>query len=1078
GRQIEQLLADHNICLLNNNEKTHFHLPTQTYHSIDLALCTPALLPFLNLTVDDNLHNSDHFPLIITDNRHNSANHYYSPKYVYNAADWQKFSSLADITSAIIDNRTVDEALENIISIIKTAADASIPLAKGTRRRQYKPWWNDLCQQAYKAQQKAWNTFRRYPTTANLIKFKKSKADSRRIQRQSQRLSWRKYISTITSSTSSKELWQKVKKACGNVPSHSISTLTHNDQTISSPKEIADTIASSLAQISSSRNYPDHFLAHKLKEEKTKLNFNTQSDLPYNNSFTLLEFQSCLSTVHNSVPGPDNIGYILIKHLTIESQTNILRLYNRIWQEQTFPTLWHQAIIIPILKPGKDATNPLNYRPIALTCCLCKLLERLVNRRLVYYLETNNIIHPHQSGFRKGRCTLDNLLSLETDIRLAFLQKKHLVAIFFDIEKAYDRTWRHGILSDLYAFGLRGNLPIFIRNFLRLRKFRVRVGFEFSDSYIQEEGVPQGSVLSVSLFIIKINNILHQLPSFVKGHLYVDDLYISCTGNHISFIEQQLQTAVQKIKHWSDFNGFNFSASKSSGVHFCRKRGLHLDPEIEMDGRIIQIENQVRFLGILFDRKLTFLSHVKCLRKRCERALNILKVLSNTSWGADRLSLQRIYRATILSKLDYGSAIYGSARNSVLKKLDPIHHSALRLCSGAFRTSPTSSLYVDCYEPPLEIRRQMLSLHYYLRISSNTRHPCHGFHLRPFLHRLQQARPSSVPTFFTRMHNLMKDFNLHEVPISLQPSFLPPWKDSEFKYLNPFGSFDKSNTSDTIFQQLFADHRLRFHDFVPIYTDGSKLSSRVSFAVVFPKSVSAFTLLPFCSIFTAEITAVFHALKQILKCPIGKYAIYTDSLSVLQALNSLHCKSHPLVFSVLDLYEKLISQGFSLVFCWVPSHVGIAGNEQADSNARSATHFSHEPVPVCDLKKHIKSCLQMKWQIHWDQELNNKLHSIKPIIENWSEDVNRKRSTILTRLRIGHTRFTHRHLLLGEPAPTCPHCSCTMSVKHILIECKHFKIHRLRFFNTSSPTLTTMIGRHPHIYLFEFLKITGFYPHI
>ncbi|GBM04979.1 putative RNA-directed DNA polymerase from transposon X-element [Araneus ventricosus] len=902
---------------------------TQTDENITKVIVPPLTKLKPGKVIDDYLHNSDHFPLIITDNRHNSANHYYSPKYVYNAADWQKFSSLADITSAIIDNHTVDEALENIISIIKTAADASIPLAK-----------------------------------ANLIKFKKSKADSRRIQRQSQRLSWRKYISTITSSTSSKELWQKVKKACGNVPSHSISTLTNNDQTISSPKEIADTIASSLVQISSSRNYPDHFLAHKLKEEKTKLNFNTQFDLPYNNSFTLLEFQSCLSTVHNSAPGPDNIGSFLIKHLTIESQTNILRLYNRIWQEQTFPTLWHQAIITPILKPGKDATNPLNYRPIALTCCLCKLLERLVNRRLVHYLETNNIIHPHQSGFRKGRCTLDNLLSLETDIRLAFLQKKHLVAIFFDIEKAYDRTWRHGILSDLYAFGLRGNLPIFIRNFLRLRKFRVRVGFEFSDSYIQEEGVPQGSVLSVSLFIIKINNILHQLPSFVKGHLYVDDLYISCTGNHISFIEQQLQTAVQKIKHWSDFNGFNFSASKSSGVHFCRKRGLHLDPEIEMDGRIIQIENQVRFLGILFDRKLTFLSHVKYLRKRCERALNILKVLSNTSWGADRLSLQRIYRSTILSTLDYGSAIYGSARKSVLKKLDPIHHSALRLCSGAFRTSPTSSLYVDCYEPPLEIRRQMLSLHYYLRISSNTRHPCHGFQLRPFLHRLQQARPSSVPTFFTRMHNLMKDFNLHEVPISLQPSFLPPWKDSEFKYLNPFGSFDKSNTSDTIFQQLFADHRLRFHDFVPIYTDGSKLSSRVSFAVVFPKSVSAFTLLPFCSIFTAEITAVFHALKQILKCPIGKYAIYTDSLSVLQALNSLHCKSHPLVFSVLDLYEKLISQGFSLVFCWVPSHVGIAGNEQADSNARSATHFSHEPVPVCDLKKHIKSCLQMKWQIH------------------------------------------------------------------------------------------------------------------
>ncbi|GBN98434.1 hypothetical protein AVEN_242030-1 [Araneus ventricosus] len=159
------VLADHSICLLNNDENTHFHLPTQTFHSIDLELCTPALLPSLNLTVDGNRHNSDHFPLIITDNRHNSANHYYSPKYVYNAADWQTFSSLADITSDIIDNHTVDEALEHIISIIKTAADACIPLAKGTRQRQYKPWWNDLCQQAYKAQQKAWNIYRRYPTT-------------------------------------------------------------------------------------------------------------------------------------------------------------------------------------------------------------------------------------------------------------------------------------------------------------------------------------------------------------------------------------------------------------------------------------------------------------------------------------------------------------------------------------------------------------------------------------------------------------------------------------------------------------------------------------------------------------------------------------------------------------------------------------------------------------------------------------------------------------------------------------------------------------------------------------------------
>ena len=101
------------------------------------------------------------------------------------------------------------------------------------------------------------------------------------------------------------------------------------------------------------------------------------------------------------------------------------------------------------------------------------------------------------------------------------------MSIFFDIEKAYDKTWRHGILRDLFDLGLRGNLPIFIKNFLKLRRFQVRLGTILSDFYLQEEGVPQGSVLSVTLFSLKINNILKQLPSTVYGSLYEDDLQIS-----------------------------------------------------------------------------------------------------------------------------------------------------------------------------------------------------------------------------------------------------------------------------------------------------------------------------------------------------------------------------------------------------------------------------------------------------------------------------------------------------------------------------------------------------------------------
>ncbi|GBL87507.1 hypothetical protein AVEN_165129-1 [Araneus ventricosus] len=199
----------------------------------------------------------------------------------------------------------------------------------------------------------------------------------------------------------------------------------------------------------------------------------------------------------------------------------------------------------------------------------------MVNKRLKYYLETNSFFSPFQSGFRQGRSTIDNLLALETEIRNAFIRRQHAVAIFFDIEKAYDRAWRHGILRDLYNCNLRGNLPIFIQNFLKLRQFRVRIGNRLSDYFVQEEGVPQGSVLSVTLFTLKLNGILQKLPLSVKGFLYVDDLYISCTGDNMAFIERQLQLAVNKVHEWSDFNGFTFSTAKTSCVHFCRKRRLH-----------------------------------------------------------------------------------------------------------------------------------------------------------------------------------------------------------------------------------------------------------------------------------------------------------------------------------------------------------------------------------------------------------------------------------------------------------------------------------------------------------------------
>ena len=188
---------------------------------------------------------------------------------------------------------------------------------------------------------------------------------------------------------------------------------------------------------------------------------------------------------HDSATGPDEIHYQMLKHLPESSLQALLGIFNHIWTTGDFPEDWRLATVIPIPKPGKDHAEPTNYRPIALTSCLCKTLERMINKRLIWYLESNNLLSRYQSGFRAGRSTNDNLVRLETFIRDAFVKKEHIVAVFFDLEKAYGTTWRYGIMKDIHKLGLRGRLPTFIESFLADRAMQVRVGSTLSDLYDQ-----------------------------------------------------------------------------------------------------------------------------------------------------------------------------------------------------------------------------------------------------------------------------------------------------------------------------------------------------------------------------------------------------------------------------------------------------------------------------------------------------------------------------------------------------------------------------------------------------------------
>ena len=322
-------------------------------------------------------------------------------------------------------------------------------------------------------------------------------------------------------------------------------------------------------------------------------------------------------------------------------------------------------------------------------------------------------------------------------------------------------------------------------------------------------------------------------------------------------IERQLQQCLNKLQTWSDENSFKFSKSKTNVMHFCNLRNHHADPHLTLDGSVLPVVEETKFLGLIFDRKLTFLPHINYLKAKCLKALNLLKVVGNTNWGADRKVMLRLYRSLIRSKLDYGSIVYGSARKSYLEKLDPVHNQGLRLALGAFRTSPAESLYVEANEPSLSQRRDKLSLQYITKLKSNPSNPAYNVVFNPNYKDLFSNKPKAIPSFGIRMEPKMENAKVDlDLIAEYKVPETPPWTLEKPKVIFDLTSHQKSNTDSLIFQSKFNELKSKFPHHSHIYTDGSKIGKVVASAAVLDKHISKSRLPDGASIFSAELRAI------------------------------------------------------------------------------------------------------------------------------------------------------------------------------------------------------------------------------
>ena len=177
--------------------------------------------------------------------------------------------------------------------------------------------------------------------------------------------------------------------------------------TYSTPRDIADILAKTFASVSSNDNYIPSFLPRKRLIKQNLPDFGNMN-CSCNQKFKMRELECILAKIKNTTPGEDGVTYGMIKNMPVKAKEFLLRVFNRFFRESYFPPIWNRSTVIPIPKPGKNPNSPKSYRPISLTSCLCKLMERLINERFMEFLIMHRILTPAQSGGVRNRSTIDH----------------------------------------------------------------------------------------------------------------------------------------------------------------------------------------------------------------------------------------------------------------------------------------------------------------------------------------------------------------------------------------------------------------------------------------------------------------------------------------------------------------------------------------------------------------------------------------------------------------------------------------------------------------------------------------------
>lgn len=900
------------------------------------------------------------------------------------------------------------------------------------------PWWDIEINNARKLKNKTLKIYIREKSRESLIEMKKANAQYKLMTKSKKLESWEKFISETNDDMDSKTLWNRVKKLKGVSSVRLIPNILNDEgNVVESPSEIANVLAEFFQNVSSESSLKDCQKEH-LRKLRKKVNKTFVNKFPkFDEEFSYQELLRAIKNTKDSAPGEDGFKYKIYKELDSRNQKYLLKFYNIIWKYSLRPSRWNSSIVIPIPKKN-DVRKANDVRPINLINTIVKLFDKMVNVRLMFLMETIKAFDVAQYGFRRNKRTLNSILELDEFISSSLSRSSHVELIAFDIKKAFDTVWPEAILLKLCELKIGGLMYGYIKSFLGPRKFKVNHGGNNSSVYSTNIGVPQGSPLSSTLFLIAFQFVLDSLgkvDKLVKYAAYADDLLVYANNKTNSTNGKRMKKAINLISRKGDEIGLYFSEEKTKSIHICKRRGNNKCKPCnhKIYGKEIKSEKMITYLGLQLQENYKFNNQVNSIKQKIKKDAIVIKMLSAKRFGTNQDILRKIVQSLIISKVKYCIEVYGFVSDTSIYTIDTLLNKVKRMITWSFCTTPLVTLDIQSGIQNFKEIRLSAVLDAYSALSNsvvpleNAKSNCSVL-LRSELKSMNMFSEEDEIVSYTQVKRNLQF-------ISPQNRAIEQVHQNIFKKKK-----DDINPDQT--QAILTDF-LNVNGFEKVlFTDGSKTNRNVAFAVTSIDSIVIHGKIHHqSSIFSAEATAILKAIEW-LKNVNEKSAIVTDSMSVIQEVASLSLKKNELVGRIVNNLSN------NIFLIWVPSHCGIAGNIFADAAARDALDYRDNPddsneVSTEDFKIIKKNYLYGRNTDLWLNQVDNKFNNIyKSIIYPVSYNTNRRNQMIINRLRAGHSYLTHSYKISKELHPVCSLCSNLLTVVHIF-ECTNGKARTL-----------------------------------